>query len=103
MKIWLVISITQLELYVESDLYHWERNMKLPPITDNQNESEYEVERLLGKCTTWGKTKYLVKWVGYENEHNVWYDVNDLKNATWLIRDYEVRPRTSGRRGHSRA
>lgn len=54
-------------------------------------ESEDEIEVLLQKGRSHGKIQYLVKWKGYGNEHNVWYDIDDLDNAQELVAEFETR------------
>ena len=92
MKIHPVISVAQLEPALSADPYHRQWNPEPPPVTDQEPEKPgkpYELERLLEKKTMYGKPHYLVKWKDYGNEHNAWYSIDDLPNATNLIRDYE--------------
>ena len=79
MKIYFVISITQLKsaifgenLYdriIDKDLSSVE-NEKINTKLDKK-ASSYELERLLDKKITRGKSSYLVKWKNYDNQHNV--------------------------------
>ena len=54
-----------------------------------EEDREYTIERLMGKRISRGKVQYLVKWDGFHNGHNVWYDVDDLRDASEAILDYE--------------
>lgn len=49
----------------------------------------FEVEHILGKRMSRKKTQYLVKWFGYGDEHNVWYNEEDLSEAQEAVKDYE--------------
>ena len=49
----------------------------------------YEIESLLARRRSRGKTQYLVKWAGYGHEHNVWYNAEDLTSAQELMRQYD--------------
>lgn len=55
----------------------------------------YEIQSLLSRRhrTVRGKrrTEYLVKWKGWGNEHNAWYDSSDLTHAKEAIADLEAR------------
>ena len=95
MRIHPVVSIAQLEPVPDgSDPYHRPFNPEPPAVTDTEPEKPgkpYELERLLEKKTMYGKPHYLVKWKDYGSEHNAWYSIDDLPNATDLIQDYEER------------
>lgn len=66
----------------------------MPEVEEDDTITDiFEIETLLGKQVSRGKIQYLVKWKNCGNEHNVWYDVDDLKNATELIEEYETRQR----------
>lgn len=64
-----------------------------PPTVEVDGEQEWEIERLLDKRTIqrgYGfSTQYLIRWLGYGPEHDQWYSMKDLVNATDLINDYE--------------
>ncbi|KAM7222641.1 hypothetical protein V8F06_002135 [Rhypophila decipiens] len=71
------------------------REVVLPgPVQDEQGSGEeggelYELERVVDhKENKNGLFKYLVKWLGYGNEHNVWRTEWQLRNAKDLIEDY---------------
>lgn len=70
-----------------------------PPVAHGDTEApSYEIERLIDKRTTRDKPYYPVKWKGYDHQHNVWYSIDNLNDATALIADYEATaPRRSTR------
>ena len=41
------------------------------PIVINR-EVEWEVEEILDSCWHWRRFQYLIKWKGYDHEHNSW-------------------------------
>ena len=97
MQIHPVISIAQLEPVPEAaDPYARPRNIMPPAVTEGNDSREegkpYEIEKLLGKRVTGtGTVRYLVKWKDHGNEHNVWYDLDDLSDARELVQEYEDR------------
>ena len=50
----------------------------------------YEIERLLNKRIIKNKSYYLMKWKNFDNEHNVWYFIDNLQNAADFITKYEI-------------
>ena len=48
----------------------------------------YVIDQLIGKRTSQGRTQYLVKWLGYGPEHDVWYDITNLDPAKVLVNKY---------------
>lgn len=93
MRIHPVISIAQLEPAATNDRYGRKINEEPPPVRNEADleEDEYEVERVIGKRPSGNKTQYLLKWYRYGNEHNVWFDEEDLPDARDLIQEYEDR------------
>ena len=61
-----------------------------PPILLDDGTEEYEVERILDRCTYRHQLQYLMKWLGYGDEDNQWIPARDLTNAPDLIRDFEA-------------
>lgn len=53
-----------------------------------QTAEIYTVEKIVGKQTQKGKTKYLVKWDGYSNEENTWEPEENILCPV-LILEYE--------------
>ena len=96
MRIHPVVSVAQLEPAngQDQDPYHRVLNKEPPPVQEvpEAHDDEYVIERLLDKrVNPGGRTKYLVKWLGWGAEHNVWYDIKDLDNAGELVKAYEDR------------
>ena len=95
-----VISIAQLEpTSATEDPYQRPRNINPPHVV----ETEDEIEVLLNKREVRRKTQYLIKWKGYGNKHNVWYNVDNLQNAPDLVAEYKERERTRRRPPTARA
>ncbi len=83
-----VVSVVQLEPgSKDEDPYGRPRNINPPHVV----ETEDEIEILLEKRISRGKVQYLVKWKDYGNEHNVWYDIDDLRNAQELVDECDAR------------
>ncbi|KAI5304353.1 hypothetical protein KEM55_000105 [Ascosphaera atra] len=36
------------------------------------------------------RIQYLMKWLGWPEEHNAWYDLQDLDNAKEALKDFET-------------
>lgn len=93
MQIHDVISIAHLEPATDpaEDPYR-RRRLRAPPVVVD-GETEYEIERLLQKRRIrkgrgWS-TQYLVRWLGYGPEDDVWMPDHRLPNAEDLVRRYE--------------
>jgi len=69
-------------------------------MSDEGSDAEvYEVEKLLEKRVKKGKTEYLVKWKGYEDEsENTWEPVENL-DCEDKIQDYEKKNKVRVRNG----
>lgn len=50
-----------------------------PSIREDEEE-EYEVEQILEARILWGKLKFRVKWVGYDEDPK-WYNAANFKNS----------------------
>ena len=76
-----------------------------PPIVID-GEEESEVEQILdhkppGRRTS--RTRYLVKWVGYDSSGNDWIaESNLLPNASEILEEYWEQPRRVQKRARSR-
>lgn len=44
----------------------------VPPPTIVNNELEYEVQDILRSRQRWGKLQYLIRWQGYNSDHDTW-------------------------------
>jgi hypothetical protein len=70
-----------------------------PPPIEIDDSLEYEVERVLGhRKVKRGKQirkEFLVKWLGYEHEHNTWELEKHLTHCEDLLADYWANVATS--------
>ena len=75
-----------------NDLYRRPRLDHLGPVEPEDGvepiRHHYVVEKLPGKRTSQGQTQYLVRWLGYGPEYDVWYDITNLDSAKGLIDKY---------------
>ena len=55
----------------------------------SSNDNIYIVENLLKKRSRRGKTEYLVKWVGWSEQHNSWEPRNNILDKK-LIEEFEA-------------
>lgn len=64
---------------------------KPPPIikADNDQESEWEIEKIVDKRRRRNRVEYLVKWKGYDSHDNQWLPVSQLTNSRDVIKDFE--------------
>merc|ERR1719369_101543 len=67
-------------------------SQEILPIQDvDEEEPEYEVERIVDKRVVDDVTEYLVKWKGWENEEDqTWEPEENLVGSEKLIKKYEV-------------
>lgn len=69
-----------------------------PELDPETQEEEYEVERILDVRMNRRKLQWLVKWVGYGNEHNTWEPKENLTNCrTALVTFYRKNQTKPGR------
>ena len=62
-----------------------------PPIVID-GEEENEVEEILTHKPQTGRPKeYLIKWVGYGPEHNLWIPASDKQNSQEMVEEYKKR------------
>jgi hypothetical protein len=81
-----IIHVSEIEPYYEDT---FRRNQPSPPVIVN-NEEEYEVEKILGKRTYYGKIQYLIKWKGYEISESSWESESNL-NFPELLKYFNSR------------
>ncbi|CAG8813211.1 5391_t:CDS:2, partial [Racocetra persica] len=55
---------------------------------NGQNDNEYEVEAIINWKKENGKDYYMIKWLGYDERHNTWEPIENLKNCTELLRQF---------------
>ena len=71
-----------------------------PPIQlADQEEHEFEVDRLLDTRTVRGVKQYLVRWKGYSAFDDSWEPASNLANAAAKVAEFEGRSRASRGRG----
>ena len=56
---------------------------------DSDKVKFFEVERLIVRKHTKREVKYLVKWLRYDPEKDMWKNISELENAMNLIREFE--------------
>ena len=103
MRIYLVIFIAQLKSKSsKNDFYDKVNNKNSSSIEIENVESDfeltqqissYEIKRFLFKKMSRDKSKYLIKWKNYDNEHNVWYFFDVLNKIKNVIEKYEIKTR----------
>jgi hypothetical protein len=75
--------------------YHRSHNATCPTLTNPRDalasSEEYEVEKLVGERKLKGKVYYLVRWKGYDAEHDSWQTARDLRNAPELLKAWRQR------------
>ena len=59
-----------------------------PPDLEDPDKAEYDVEAILEAKVKRGKLHYLVKWLGYSDEHNSWEPGGELLNAAPQLREF---------------
>merc|ERR1719233_2040667 len=60
------------------------------PEEESEEDEEYEVESIVDKKVVRGKTKYLVKWKGYDkDEDRTWEPKANLAGSEDLIKKFE--------------
>jgi hypothetical protein len=89
MNIHPVFHVSLLKNYHPNPEEFPDRQVQPPPPVIVGGQSEYEVERILDKRRRRGKVEYLVKWTVYELYDATWEPVENLKNATEAVSDYE--------------
>ena len=58
---------------------------------EQEEEDEFEVEKILAHRTTRNETEYLVKWLGYDNSENTWEPEDNLTNCKQKLQKYKRR------------
>ena len=104
MKIYSVISITNLELLSFSkNFYKHQYNEHFVLIKENEVKKNnldkewksFYIEKLLNQCLCCYRCdkkiiKYLIKWTEYRSEFNEWYDKDLLDSAVKFMLEYEI-------------
>ena len=69
-KIHLVVNVSHVCPYVKPQIP--QQTTTTPPPIEIEGEFEYEVKQILDSRLYCGKLQYLVKWLGYMEEHTTW-------------------------------
>ena len=66
-------------------------NVEPPAVksVNNDEEDEWEIEKLIDRRRKRNRLEYLVRWKGWSSEYDEWKTVDQLKNARRMIRDYD--------------
>jgi RNase H-like domain found in reverse transcriptase/Reverse transcriptase (RNA-dependent DNA polymerase)/Integrase zinc binding domain/Integrase core domain/Chromo (CHRromatin Organisation MOdifier) domain/Retroviral aspartyl protease len=62
-----------------------------PPVQLDDGSEEYEVEEILDSRQRRGKKEYLVSYVGFGPDHDLWLPLSDLGNSQELVDEFEQR------------
>ena len=93
-RIWFVVSITQLKSCPASDTDSYNRIMRSSESIIMKNDTEtikfYEIQKIIVKRSTTRDVEYLVRWLEYESEHDVWRNLSELQNAMNLVKDFDA-------------
>ena len=92
MRIHPVVSVAQLEPapHPDADPYRRQVDRNPPPVFEATADEpeEYTIERLLDRKYVRRKLKYLVKWQGWDHQHNTWEPVDELHKD--LVAEYDA-------------
>ena len=97
-KIHSVVSIQQLESTSHDkdpyDRQSYDNSSSVYVEGDSESDESYEIEKLINKrIIRKGRdqsTQYLVRWKGYDPEHDMWYSIGSLGNAADLVAKYDA-------------
>ena len=79
-----MFHVSQLKPHIASD------NSGAPPQpVEVEGEAQYEVESLLKHRTQHGGTRYLVRWKGYEPDHDEWLHDEELGHVRAIPEQYK--------------
>jgi len=79
-----VFHVVLLEPYVARPGY------EPPAVEDIEDDPQWEVESIVSHRIVKGEDQYLVKWLGWSQEHNQWMMAEDLNNAEALLEDFKI-------------
>ena len=74
--------MSKLKLYVPSGSDGASTNVK-PVLIDS--EEQYEVEKIMAECSHGNYKQYLVYWLGYLAEHDLWLLESELTQETDVL------------------
>lgn len=64
--------------------------------TEVEEEQEYEVEEILNRRRSEGRTEYLVKWKGYPTSENTWEPIAHLQGCQQELQRFKKKGRPTG-------
>lgn len=65
---------------------------------EEEEEEEYEVQDILDKTVKNGKVLYYIKWKGFPLEDATWEPIDNLGNASKIIKNFEARNGTEAKK-----
>jgi hypothetical protein len=84
-----VFHAHRLRKYMRDDAMH--PVLPHPPPVLVDGAEEHEVEAVIGKRRMGRGVQYLIKWYGFEHEHNTWEPLRNLKNCMDLVDEFNAR------------
>ena len=81
------VHASKLRRYVPDTKFN--RSVLKPPVVHfDDGHEEHEVEKVLKKRRFYGKTQYLVKYIGCDDHENEWIPADGLENCQELLQDF---------------
>jgi len=64
-----------------------------PPVVKsiNDDDDEWEIEKLVAKRKRRNRIEYLVRWKGWSSEYDEWKTVDQLNNGRRLMKEYDAK------------
>ena len=91
-----VQPVDRCKLYVRDEQLTRKRQRIRPPtVVADSGDIVDEIEKIVGRRTVRGRFQYLVKWLGYDSQHNTWEPVQHLldEGCEESIQEYETNKR----------
>jgi len=88
-----VFNIVKLSAAPEDPILGRKPQAPPPPIVVDEEE-KWEVEEILNSRWHWRRFQFLVKWKGFNREHNSWEVVSDVKAPDLVVEHYQKHPAT---------
>jgi len=86
-----VFNIVKLTL-APNDLITGRKTEDHPPPIVIDGEAEWEVEEILDSRWHWRRFQYLIKWKGYNHEHNSWESASEVSTPELTAEFYRKHP-----------
>jgi len=68
-----------------------------------EDNEEFEVEKIIDEKLYYGKTRYLVRWKGCNKDHNTWQDVDSLKSCKEVLKNWELKKQEKAEKKQERS